>query len=96
MIEIPLAGGPQNAHQLFTMLLGDNLLEFRLNYITTAGPAWSLDISMEGTPILSGAMLEPSAVLTEYANLNIGNLVFVGDPVTLDNLGTANQLVWIA
>lgn len=96
MIEIPLVGGAVNAHQEFDMQLGDNFFSFTLNYVTLAGPAWSLDIDRDGTRLISGAMLEPGAELTrDYHHLNIGRLLFVGDDVTLDNLGTANQLVWV-
>jgi len=34
MITIPLQGGPVNAHQIFFIQLGENFLEFHLNYIT--------------------------------------------------------------
>lgn len=96
MVEIPLVGGAGNSHQSFVILLGENLLQFTLNYITVAGPAWSVDVSREGVRLISGAMLEPGAVLTENLNLDIGQLVFTGNPVTVDNLGFENQLIWIA
>lgn len=96
MITIPLKNGASNAHQLFTVQLGDNFLQFRLNYITVAGPAWSVDISREGVTLISGAMLEPNAVITDGYDAGIGKLVFIGDDVTLDNLGVNNRLVWVA
>lgn len=96
MIQIPLIGGASNAHQVFSIQLGENFLTFELNYITLAGPAWSLDISLAGQKIIAGAMLEPGAVITENYSSNIGRLAFVGDDVTLDNLGVSNSLVWIA
>tara|TARA_R110000796_G_C14279243_1_gene402411 strand:- start:247 stop:546 length:300 start_codon:yes stop_codon:yes gene_type:complete len=95
MITIPLRSGAANAHSTFTMLLGENLLEFTLNYITVAGPAWSVDIAREGVTLISGAMLEPNAVITDNYEANIGRLVFVGKDVTLDNLGKDNSLVWV-
>ncbi len=94
-IVIPLAGGAVNAHPRFTMQLGTNLLTFDLNYITVAGPAWSLDISREGEMLIPGAMLEPGAVISQPYEANIGRFVFTGLDVTLDNLGVDNQLVWI-
>lgn len=96
MITIPLLNGAANAHQRFTIQLGDNLLEFTLNYVTTYGPAWSVDIVCEGVTIISGAMLEPNAVITDNYEADIGRLVFVGEDVTLDNLGVDNSLLWVA
>lgn len=95
MINVPLQNGAENAHQVFTMQLGDNLLEFRVNYITLAGPAWSMDILREGVLLVAGAMLEPNAVVTRSYDADIGSFVFTGDEVTLNNLGVANKLTWI-
>ena len=96
MITIPLLNGAGNAHQSFDVQLGDNLLSFTINYITEYGPAWSVDISRDGVDIVSGAMLEPNAIITDNYNANIGRLIFVGDDVTLDNLGANNALVWLS
>lgn len=96
MIDIPLQSGAANAHQVFTMQLGDNLLEFHLNYITLAGPAWSMDVYREGVQLIAGAMLEPNAVVSFGYEAGIGRLVFTGDEVTLDNLGSANKLTWVS
>jgi hypothetical protein len=96
MIQIPLLGGAVNAHQVFSIQLGDNFLQFTLNYVTIAGPAWSVDIDREGVRLMSGAMLEPGAIITEYHELDIGRLIFVGNDVTLDNLGIENALLWAA
>ena len=96
MITIPLKNGASNAHQIFTIQLGDNFLQFTLNYVTVAGPAWSVDVSREGVTLISGAMLEPNAVITDNYNAGIGRLVFTGAAVTLDNLGTDNRLVWVS
>jgi len=93
MATIPLSGGAVNAHQEFSIQLGDNVLEFRVNYITRS-PGWSVDISREGDLLIAGAMLVPGAEITKNYNAGIGRLVFVGDEPTLDNLGTANSLVW--
>lgn len=94
MIQIPLVGGAANAHQIFSIQLGSNFLQFTLNYITEAGPAWSLDIDREGVRLASGAMLEPGADIIQHYNAGIGRLFFIGDDVTLDNLGINNSLVW--
>lgn len=96
MITIPLLNGAANAHQVFTIQLGDNLLDLKLNYITIAGPAWSVDISREGVTLISGAMLEPNAIITDNYNADIGRLIFTGADVTLDNLGVDNTLVWLS
>jgi len=96
LITIPLLNGAANAHQKFTIQLGDNLLVFVVNYITLAGPAWSVDITREGVTLVSGAMLEPNAIITDNYNAGIGRLVFTGADVTLDNLGADNRLVWVS
>jgi hypothetical protein len=96
LITIPLKSGAANAHQQFQIILGDNFLQFTLNYITVAGPSWSVDIDREGIRLISGAMLEPGAEITKNYETDIGRLVFVGDDVTLDNLGINNSLVWVA
>lgn len=90
---IPLIGGAVNAHPLFSVQLGDNLVEFELNYIQTG--QWVVNLSQEGVIIAAGLMLEPNADITRNYNLNIGQLVFIGDDTTLDNLGVDNRLVWI-
>lgn len=96
MITIPLLNGANNAHYEFTIQLGDNFLQFVVNYITESGPSWSVDISREGVTLINGAMLEPNAIITDNYNAGIGRLVFVGDDVTLDNLGVDNKLVWVS
>ena len=40
--------------------------------------------------------IEPNAVITDNYEAGIGRLVFVGDEVTLDNLGVNNKLVWVS
>lgn len=88
--------GAVNAHQQFTMQLGENLLTFELNYITLAGPAWSLDVFREGVLLIAGAMLEPDAVVSQPYDADIGRLVFTGLDVTIDNLGIDNTLTWVS
>lgn len=94
MITIPLNGGAASAHQTFSMQLGDNYLDFRLNYITRTGQ-WCLDISLDGVALIAGGMLEPSAELTAFTDADIGRLLFYGEQPTLDNLGLTNWLVWV-
>ncbi len=96
MQEIPLSNGSSNAHQRFNIQLGDNYLDFEVDYISyTDKPAWSMNILRDGTPLVSGAMLVPGADVTNGYRANIGRFVFVGDEVTLDNLGVSNHLVWV-
>ncbi len=90
---ITLTGGSVNAHQIFFVQLGDNFLEFRLNFVTRYS-TWSLDVLREGVSLISGAMLAPGAEITKGYNANMGRLLFVGDETTIDNLGIANKLVW--
>lgn len=93
---IPLVGGSLNAHQIFTVQLGDNLLDFTLNYLQSG--QWSVNIEREGTVLVAGAMLEPNADIIEAWQLgdDIGKLVFTGENTTLDNLGINNTLTWVS
>lgn len=93
MMTIPLSGGSVNAHQTFFIQLGENFLEFKLNYITRYS-IWSLDVLKEGVILMSGAMLLPGSEITKSYNANIGRLLFVGLDTTIDNLGIDNKLVW--
>lgn len=98
MIEIPLRAGSANAHQRFTQRLGDNLLEFRIDYLAYQEvPLWTLCLYRDGAPVALGMGLNAGAVLTEGYDLpdDIGRLIFVGAEATLDNLGQDNQLVWL-
>jgi len=54
-----------------------------------------MNLFRDGSPLVRGAMLEPGCDVIANYRANIGLLVFVGDPVTLDNLGIANHLVWV-
>jgi len=97
MQEIPLTNGSANAHQEFTLQLGDNYLDFQINYISYTGtPAWTMNILRDGTPLVLGAMLVPGADVTSGYTADIGRFVFVGDEVTLDNPGKDNHLVWVS
>jgi len=61
---------------------------------TLDAPAWSMDISRKGVPLVYGAMLEPGSDVIDFYGAGIGRLIFVGDDVTLDNLGVDNHLIW--
>lgn len=98
MIEITLKAGSANAHQRFTQRLGDNLLEFRINYLAYQEVGlWTLDIYRDGAPAALGLGLNAGAIMTNGYNLpdDIGRLIFVGAEATLDNLGQDNHLVWL-
>jgi len=98
VIEISLKSGSANAHQTFTQRLGENLLEFHVNYLAYQEvPLWTLDIYRDGAPVALGMALVAGSVITEGYNLpdDIGRLYFVGAEVTLDNLGKDNHLVWL-
>lgn len=96
MIEIPIVGGAKNSHQAFTLQLGTNLLDFELNYISYLDThAWSMDIYRDGSLLVAGAMLEPGCDVADSYRAGIGRFVFTGAPVTLDNLGVDNHLVWV-
>lgn len=97
MIQIPLKNGAVNAHPDFSMRLNGVLLDFEVNYLTYLdNPMWSVDIYNDGSAIALGAMLCSGADILENYDAGIGSLIFVGDDATLDNLGIANQLVWVS
>lgn len=93
---IPLEGGSVNAHQVFTVQLGDNLVDITLSYLQVG--QWSMNIDREGVRLVSGAMLEPKCDIIESWNLtdDIGRLVITGNDPTLDNLGVTNTLSWVS
>ncbi len=99
MQTIPLSGGAVNAHQVFSVQLGANFIEFKLDYITRSETdsnfaPWVLDLSIEGELLVAGLALLPGSNIIDAYNLGIGSLYFVGDQPTLENLGSSNQLVW--
>lgn len=97
MTEIPLSSGSANAHQRFGIQLGDNYLDFQIDYLSYLDkPAWTMNILRDGAYLVTGAMLVPGADVINGYRAGIGRLVFVGDEVTLDNLGIDNHLVWVS
>ncbi len=97
MQTIPLRAGAANAHQRFSVQLGDNAIDFRLDYISYLEyPAWTMSLFRDGSPLVSGAMLEPGCDVIQGYRAGIGQLVFTGAEVTLDNLGVDNALVLTA
>lgn len=96
MLTIPLRSGAANAHQRFSVQLGDNLLDFEIDYISYLDlPAWSMNIKRDGSILVAGAMLEPGSDVIQSYEAGIGRFVFVGSEPTLTNLGVDNQLVWV-
>ncbi|MDZ4327775.1 MAG: hypothetical protein U1A73_22535 [Pseudomonas sp.] len=96
MYVIPLRPGAVNAHQRFAVQLGENLIEFEVDFISYLdAPAWSMNLVRDGSRIVSGAMLEPGSDVIQSYRTGIGQLVFTGADVTLNNLGVDNFLVWI-
>jgi len=93
MIEIPLQSGAINSHQRFSIQLGNNLVDFRLdwNYLYNR---WLVNITIEGVAKLSGGVLAAGGTINRSVT-DMGRLYFVGDDATLDNLGQSNHLVWV-
>jgi len=99
MLEVPLVGGAVNSHQNFNVLLGENFLQFVLNFVTRSltepeFAPWVLDIYQEGVLLAAGAAVVPGSNIIEHYDIDIGELYLVGDQPTLDNLGKSNTLVW--
>ncbi|MBP5100261.1 phage baseplate plug family protein [Pseudomonas protegens] len=96
MLTIPLAAGVDNARQRFSVQLGDNLIAFQVDFISYLDlPAWSMNLIRGGVTLASGVMLEPGSDVIQSYQAGIGQLVFTGKDVTLENLGIDNFLVWI-
>lgn len=97
MEQIPLTNGSTNAHQRFSIQLGDNFIDFQIDFVSYLDrPAWSMNLFRDGSPLVLGAMLEPGCDVIDHYRAGIGRMIFTGDPVTLDNLGVSNALVWVA
>lgn len=96
MQTIPLAHGAANAHQRFSVQLGGKLIRFEINFLAYLDhPAWCMNLYQGTYELATGVMLEPGSDLLQCYDINIGSLVFIGDPPTLDNLGVNNELVWV-
>ncbi|MFL1549766.1 phage baseplate plug protein [Pseudomonas sp. D47] len=96
MVTIPLTAGVANAHQRFSVQLGDSLISFEIDFVSYLDtPAWSMNLVRAGVRLAVGVMLEPGSDVIQSYRTGIGQLVFTGKDVTLDNLGIDNFLVWI-
>lgn len=96
MLTIPLSAGASNAHQRFSVQLGDNLIDFEIDYISYLdSPAWSMTLRRDGSVLVAGAMLEPGCDVIRGYGAGIGMLIFTGKDATLDNLGLDNALTWV-
>lgn len=98
MINISLLAGVQNAHQRFSQRVNGRLLDFQIDFVSyTKNPHWIMSVQVDGAPLADGIPLNVGADLLANQNVgNFGKLVFVGEPATIDNLGIANSLVWVA
>lgn len=67
----------------------------KLQPIKPDAPAWSMNIVRGGIRLAAGVMLEPGSDIIQSYRTGIGQMVFTGKDVTLDNLGVDNSLVWI-
>ena len=96
MLAIPLTSGAANAHQRFSVQLGENLLSFEIDFVSYLDePYWSMNIIRDGSMLVAGAMLEPGCDVIQGYRAGIGMLVFTGAEVTLNNLGIDNALTWV-
>lgn len=93
MITIPLQAGAVNSHQRFSVQLGKNLVDFRMdwNYLTNR---WLVNLEIEGVTVLSGGVLAAGGIINRSMP-EIGILFFNGNDATVDNLGIENSLVWV-
>ncbi len=94
---IALSGGVDFAFQSIDVNLGGNAVTLRISYVTSIA-AWALDVYQSGVPLFAGAMLRASADILAPWNVreSFGAMTLIGSEPTLDNLGAANTLVWMA
>jgi hypothetical protein len=95
---VPLEGEAVNSHQEFSIQLGDNLFQFRLDWKYTTN-RWSVNITIGETLTIAGAIIQPNCDILQVWNMTstLGKLVCVsldGSNPTLDNLGTNIKLLW--
>ncbi len=94
---IPLSGGAENANQTFYAQLGEHEITFKLNFMSYVdSPYWNVDLLENGIPLVVGLNLVGGCDLLAPYHFGLGSLYFTGAEATLDNLGTANELVWVA
>lgn len=97
MKTIPLGGGVENAHQQFYVQLGDREITFKLDFMSYVDePYWNMDLLENSTPLVVGLNLVGGCDLLAPYHLGLGSLYLTGTTATLDNLGTANELVWVS
>ena len=78
MLVIPLRPGAENAHPRFSVQLGENLIDFELDFISYLdAPAWSMNLVRDGSRIVSGAMLEPLFML--YSRMSANEIASPGE-----------------
>lgn len=99
-MQIPLEGGAINAHQEFSVQLGENLFEFRLDWKQTIRK-WAVNITIGENMVVAGALLIANTDIIDQWSLSdtLGRLVCVsmtGDNPSLDNIGTDIRLLWYA
>ena len=85
------------AAQSFNAQLGDNLVRFRIQWMTRFDKFRMDMYASNGQAISEGRILHPGIDL--FAGIyppgvSYGRLMMVGDLPTPDNLGIDNQLVW--
>jgi len=104
---IPLSGGIANSSYSQYVSLGDFSLQLNINYQQNG--QWYMDIVADGdvgeVPVTTiddldyialGVMLESGVDIVGMYGISktFGQLFFVGDEATLNNLGSDNSLVW--
>lgn len=104
---IPLLGTATYAHYQEYITLGDYSYVFSFAYQQNG--QWALDVIADGDVgdiptttindtdyVFMGIMLEGGCDIVEMYQVTdtFGQLFFVGDEATLDNLGSDNKLVW--
>lgn len=106
---IPLAGTETYANYSQYVTLGDYSFELDIHYQQSG--QWRMNIIADGDVgdiptttvddidyVAIGVMLEGGVDIVSMYNITntFGQLFFVGDEATLDNLGEDNKLVWFA
>lgn len=96
MFEVKLQGNVKNAHQEFSVTLGDYIFNFEMDWITR-NQEWKVAISIvdQDESLITDAILNPGVNLLDGI-FGYGRFYCYGEQPTLNNLGIDSFLIWVS
>lgn len=96
MFEVKMQGTVRNAHQEFSVTLGDYIFNFNMDW-RERYEEWSVRIQVEGQEdsLITDAVLNPGTNLLDGIN-GYGRFYSYGEQPTLDNIGIDSFLIWVS